>query len=136
MFLLDTNVLSELTRARPNIPVVRKLLSCDLRVLFASEMTRYELRYGAAIHPQGEAIWSRISVEILPRATWLPIDEAVTLATADLAARMRLAGQTVESFDAFIAATALVHDLALVTRNVRHFQRIPGLEVENWFPDD
>ena len=36
--------------------------------------------------------------------------------------------------DLFIAATALAHDLIVVTRNVRHFDRIDGLLTENWFP--
>ena len=40
----------------------------------------------------------------------------------------------VEATDLFIAATALVHGLIVSTRNVRHFERVPGLVVENWFP--
>jgi predicted nucleic acid-binding protein len=46
MFLVDTNVVSELIRPRPNLPLVRRLLSTDPAALFASEITRYELRFG------------------------------------------------------------------------------------------
>lgn len=136
MFLLDTNVLSELIRARPQVSVVRKMLSYEQRLLFASEMTRYELRFGAAIHAKGKAIWTSIATHILPLPTWLSIDSDVTMATADLSARMRQARRTMQAADAFIAATALVHDLILVTRNARHFESVPELEVENWFPAD
>ncbi|MGH8510344.1 MAG: hypothetical protein ACREU8_02850 [Gammaproteobacteria bacterium] len=52
MFLLDTNILSERIRAKPNLPVVRKLLSYEPALLFASEMTRYGL---AGLFPQASA---------------------------------------------------------------------------------
>jgi predicted nucleic acid-binding protein len=38
--------------------------------------------------------------------------------------------------DALLAATATVHGLVLVTRNIRHFQNVPGLSVENWFSEE
>ncbi|HBL29389.1 MAG TPA: VapC toxin family PIN domain ribonuclease [Acidobacteria bacterium] len=133
MFLVDTNVVSELIRPRPHLPVVRRLLSIDPALLFASEITRYELRFGAAIHPRSQDIWSRVESEILPLPTWLPVDEDVSLATADLCALLRKSGKPIEMPDALLAATARVHDLVLVTRNVRHFQNVPALAVENWF---
>jgi predicted nucleic acid-binding protein len=56
------------------------------------------------------------------------------LAAAEIGAALRRRGETVETTDLFIAATALVHGLIVATRNVRHFNRVPGLVVENWFP--
>lgn len=136
MFLVDTNVVSELIRPRPHLPLVRRLLSTDPAVLFASEITRYELRFGAAIHPRSNVIWDKVQREILPLPIWLPIDERVALATADLRAALRKSGQVIEIPDGVLAATASVFDLVLVTRNVRHFQNVPGLAVENWFFDE
>jgi predicted nucleic acid-binding protein len=89
MFLIDTNVFSELIRPRPNLPVVRRLLSTDPEVLFACEMTRYELRFGAALHSKSSEIWEKVEREILPLPIWLPIEERVALATADLQASLR-----------------------------------------------
>jgi predicted nucleic acid-binding protein len=134
MFLIDTNVFSELIRPRPNLPVVRRLLSTDPAVLFACEMTRYELRFGAAIHPKSSEIWEKVEREILPLPIWLPIEERVALATADIQAALRKSGKPIDMPDAFLAATARVHNLVLVTRNVRHFQNVADLVVENWFP--
>ncbi len=136
MFLVDTNVVSELIRPRPYLPLVRRLLSTDPAVLFASEITRYELRYGAAIHPQSSVVWEKVQREILPLPTWLPVDEKVALAAADLRAALRKSGQGIEMPDGILAATASVYDLVLVTRNVRHFRNVPGLAVENWFSDE
>lgn len=136
MFLVDTNVVSELIRPRPHLPLVRRLLSTDPALLFASEVTRYELRFGAAIHPRGDEIWTKVEREILPLPIWLPIDRQVSLATADLQAALRKQGKTIEMPDAILAATALVHGLVLVTRNVRHFQSFAGLTVENWHSEE
>ena len=134
MFLFDTNVLSEFTNRRPNGPMLHKLMACAPNLRFASEMTRYELRYGAALLPPGNTMWQRIESEVLPRCTWLALDTAVCMRAADLGAQLRLAGMPIDWADLFIAATALAHDLIVVTRNVRHFDRVDGLQVENWFP--
>ncbi len=134
MFLFDTNVLSEITKRTPSAAVLRRLVTCAPNLRFASEITRYELRYGAALHPNGKALWGRIESDVLPRCTWLPVVGEISLRTADLNAQLRSAGQPIDWADLFIAATALVHDLILVTRNVRHFDRIDGLQIEDWFP--
>lgn len=136
MFLVDTNVVSELIRPRPNLPLVRRLLSTDPAVLFASEITRYELHFGAAIHPKSSEVWGKVEREILPLPIWLPMDGEVSLATADLRAMLRKIGKTIEMPDALLAATATVHNLVLVTRNVRHFENVPGLTVENWYAEE
>ena len=134
MYLFDTNVLSEITNRRPNAVVVQKLMACEPTLRFASEITRYELRYGAALLPPGNPMWQRIVDEVLPRCTWLPVDAEVCMVTGDLTAQLRRSGRSLDWADLFIAATALVHGLVVVTRNVRHFDRIDGLVIENWFP--
>lgn len=57
----------------------------------------------------------------------LPVTELILVVFAELRATLRRQGQLIPDIDLFIAATALAHDLPLVTRNVRHFNRIPGL---------
>lgn len=135
MFLADTNVLSEVVRLRPDLSVVRRLFATDAAALFASEISRYELRFGAALHPRSSEIWARIQDEVLPLAIWMPIDEKVSIEAANLRAALRREGTTIDTADAFLAATARVHDLVLVTRNVRHFENVPDLSIENWFGD-
>ena len=66
----------------------------------------------------------------------LAIDADVGTRTANLSAHLQRAGKRIEWADLVIAATALVHGLIVVTRNVRHFDRIDGLQVENWFPTE
>ena len=57
--VLDTNVLSELVKPVPNASVSQMILDAPVDSLFASEVTRYELRYGALMHPRPEHIWAR-----------------------------------------------------------------------------
>lgn len=135
MYLLDTNVLSEIAKRRPDEQVQRRVHSTAKELLFASEMTRYELRFGAAIHPEPARLWERVERKILPLPVWIPIGPEVSMATADLDAVMRRKGRMIEVADVFIAGTALVYGLVLVTRNVKHFEEVPGLVVENWFSE-
>lgn len=133
-YLLDTSVLSELLCPRPAPAVVQRLQGLLARQLFASAMSRFELRYGARLHPDGDRLWQRIEGELLPLVQWLPIDDAVALQAADQAARERLAGRPSGGVaDPLIAATAQVHGCVMVTRNLRHFEGVEGLVMENWF---
>jgi predicted nucleic acid-binding protein len=135
MYLLDTDVLSEITKRVPNDVVIRRLHATQRDLLFASEMTRYELRYGAAIHSDPSGFWERVERKILPRATWIPIGPEVSCAAADLDAILRRKGNSIELPDVLIAATAQVYELVLVTRNVRHFEALSSLKIENWFSE-
>ena len=135
MFLLDTNVLSELTRPQPDLEVARRIHSTESDRLFASEMSRYEIRFGAALHPRSEAPWERVVRKILPIPIWLPVGAETSLAAAELDAALRRQGTPIGLVDTFLAATALTFQLVMVTRNIRHFRVVPGLTIENWFPE-
>ena len=132
MVLLDTNILSENMRDNPHRKVRAKLQTHSGNFA-ASVITLSELRFGAMIHPEPQRFWSKIEADLLPLVQWLTVDQAIALQAADLDAALRRKGQTVGPNDCLIAATALVHDLVLVTRNTDHFKHMPGLQLENWF---
>ncbi len=133
MVLLDTNILSEVLRPRPSPAVIGRLLQFNSRTLFASEITRFELCFGARLRADAPMFWARLQRELMPLVTWLPVTEAVSTRAGEIAAAQRLAGRPCGTVDPFIAATALVQGVPLVTRNVQHFERINGLKVQNWF---
>ncbi len=135
MFLLDTNVLSELTKPQPDIEVSRRIHGTERDRLFASEMSRYEIRYGAMLHPRAEEFWEKALRKLIPIPVWLPVGNEVSLATAELEVELRRTGTPIGLVETFLAATALTFQLVMVTRNVRHFEKVPGLEIENWFPE-
>ena len=133
-FLLDTNVLSEVLKKRPEPRLIERLRSTRPRDLATSAVCVAELRFGTARHPQGGALWERIAGELLARLTALPVGGAEGIRAGDLLADLKARGEPIGIEDVLIGATALEAGLSVVTRNVRHFRRIPGLAVESWWP--
>lgn len=133
-FLLDTNVLSEVLKKRPEPKLVERLRSTRPRDLATSAVCVAELRFGTARHPQGAALWERIAGELLARLRVLPVGEPEGVRAGDLLADLEARGEPIGIEDVLIGATALEAGLRVVTRNVRHFRRIPGLAVESWWP--
>jgi tRNA(fMet)-specific endonuclease VapC len=133
-FLLDTNVLSEVIRKRPDPGVMARLGSVPGEDLFTATICVTELRYGAARHPRGASIWERIEAEILPRLRVLPLAMDEALRAGDLLANLADRGEPIGLEDVLIAATALENGLTVVTRNLKHFARIPGLSSASWWP--
>jgi len=132
-YLLDTNVLSELLRKRPNERVLERMGRVPSESLLTSSISVTELRYGAARHPQGDALWERISREVLPRVNILPLGTVEAEKAGDLLALLESRGAPIGLEDVLIGATAFIHHLTAVTRNVKHFARIEGLKVESWW---
>ena len=133
MFVLDTNVVSQLRRPEK---ADRKVLAwasmTPLASIFLSVITLLELELGALSiarkdEAQGRVLRSWIDDQILPRfeGRMLAIDTAVALRCASLHVPDRRAER-----DALIAATALVHGMTIVTRNVADFERT-GVQILN-----
>jgi len=133
MWLLDTNVLSEVIRKRPHAGLMRRLRMVPPEGCHSSVICRYELRYGAMLRDDGPVFWSRLEEQILPLVNWLEMDAGVADRAGGLCATLERRGRPLDLHDVLIAATAMEKDLVLVTRNLRHFGSLPGLRVENWF---
>ena len=126
-FLLDTNVLSEWLKPRPNPGVVDWLAKVDESQTFLSVLTITEVRYGIERMAAGgrrKRLDEWLRRELLPRfdGRVIPVDISVADACGGLVARSEALGRPIESRDAFIAATAEVYELMLVTRNASDFQ--------------
>ena len=132
-YLLDTNVLSELLKKRPERSVIRSLNVVAARDLYTSSICVMELRRGACLHPQCDALWHRICNQLLPRVQILPFDEDEAVLAGDISAALTTAGTPIGTEDAQIAATALRRGLSLSTRNAAHFGRVRALRVVNWW---
>ena len=132
-YLLDTNVLSEVLRKRPDTRLLERLRSASALDLATSVVCVAELRYGAARHPSGPRLWQRIVREVLPRVRVLPLREGEAARAGDLLARLEAKGEPIGIEDVLIAATALEGGLTVATRNLRHFSRVEGLAVESWW---
>ncbi|MBC7610359.1 MAG: type II toxin-antitoxin system VapC family toxin [Polaromonas sp.] len=134
-YLIDTNVISELVRAKPDAAVLDWFANTPDEALFLSALTLGEIRKGVEklTSPEDTARRERLRLWLEhdlrdwfgPRI--LPIGPEVADHWGRLLAQ---AGRPVPAIDSLLAATALHHDLRLVTRNTRDFDYV-GLEVIN-----
>jgi len=136
-FLLDTNVISEWMKPRPNPGVVGWLADVDEDRTHLSVITLTELRYGIERMPTGNRRrrldeWLREELPLRFEGRILPINPSVADACGQVVARSETAGRRIEAMDAFIAATAEVHRLTVVTRNVRDFQHLVRSVLNPW----
>lgn len=124
-FLLDTNLLSETMRARPDAGVTAWMAEQPPRELAVSALTFGEIRSGIVRMQDGRRKMelSRWLFGTLPEqfaGRVLPVDDSVALEWGRLTAQAEQRGRTMHPVDALLVATALVRDLILVTRNERH----------------
>ena len=136
MYLLDTNILSELIKKRPHRQLLTNLRSKPAHVLFTSCICIMELRFGSMLREDSDKFWERITKEIISRVNIIQIGAKEALTAGDILAALRKTGQIIGIEDVLIAASALPHQCSLVTANTRHFSRIKGLKVENWLEGD
>ena len=121
-YLVDANVLSETTRQAPS-PEVIDWLRRHEEELAVDPIILGELHFGLLLLPRGKRRerlerWFGDAVKSLPCLSWTA---QTGLVWSDLLAALRKRGQAMPIKDSLIAASALEHDLTLVTRNVRDF---------------
>ena len=134
-FLLDTNCVSELVRVRPQPRVIEWFVATDERLLYLSVLTVGEIRKGLASLPQGKRrtrleTWLELELRARFAGRLLPIDEEVAHRWGLLAAQAKRRGKPLAVIDGLLAATALHHNLTLVTRNIGDFvdTQVPVLD--------
>ena len=135
-FLLDTNVVSEITRSHPSPSVIAFLDQTS--ELWLASLAVYELEFGLRLMPPGKRreclriYLSRFLESYADRI--LPINEVAAVWAARLRANAVISGWPPDLIDMLIAGTAKAHGLAVATRNVRDFEGL-GVEVVNpWHP--
>lgn len=128
-YLFDTDAISELLRPRPLQPYLDWLKTIPREDQFTSAVTVGELFKGAYRSSAREHHLKNIEDRVLPAVTALPFDVSVARVFGKVRAHLEQTGNILPDADLQIAATALYHDLELVTGNVRHFERIPDLRI-------
>ncbi len=128
-YMLDTNVVSELVRL-PDGEAARRAASLEPRTIAVSIIVAAELRYGAA--RRRSARLTRQLEAVLAALVTLPLAPPADAHYAAIRSELERVGRTIGHNDLLIAAQARALDLTLVTRNVREFERVPGLVVEDW----
>jgi tRNA(fMet)-specific endonuclease VapC len=130
-YLFDTDTISNLIRPAPSVALLSRLAATPPAAQFTSSITLGELLYGA-LRARAPVIQEQIERIVAGSMTVIPFDTETARVYASVRADLDRRGVPIGDADTRIAAIALVHSLTVVTGNVRHFERVPGLEVENW----
>ena len=129
--LLDTSVYCQPLKPKPLAAVRERWMVLGDDALAVSAICEAELLYGLELKRSSrlEALYDGF---LRARLRVLPVDSGVAKHFASLKAWAKANGQAPPDFDLLIAGTAKAHGLTLATLNVRHFQGLPGLAVEDW----
>src|SRR3712207_201199 len=132
MYLLDTDILSNLMKRAPASTLVASLAGVPREYHFTSSVPLGELLYGAHRSSRTAALLERIEETLLPELPILPFDTDAARRYGELRAELERRGTPIGDADTRVASIALSRGLTVVTGNERHFQQVPGLEIENW----
>ncbi|HEY3974577.1 MAG TPA: type II toxin-antitoxin system VapC family toxin [Candidatus Sulfotelmatobacter sp.] len=125
-FLLDTNCISELVRNKPDQNVLDWMQAANESLLFLSVLTLGEIRKGLAGTPQSKRrthleTWLELDLQVRFSGRILSIDAHIADRWGLLAAEAKRKGRALSAIDGLLAATALHHNLTIVSRNVTDF---------------
>ena len=130
MYLLDTNTcIYFLKNSFPTL--TQKLLDTDPSELFISSITVFELAYGAEKSKWGEKTRQKLAMFLAP-FTILPFDSEDAMVAGRIRGALEQHGTPIAPYDVQIAAQALAKGLTVLTHNMKEFQRVPDLRVEDW----
>ena len=130
-YLLDTNICIHFLGNEYNIK--EKIEKAGLENSLVSEITITELKFGAENSQNKEKNKKTID-DFLKKFPIIPIFNSLDIYAKEKA-RLRKKGQPLDDFDLLIGATAISNDFILITRNVSDFERMDGIEIENWVDD-
>ena len=138
-FLLDTNCISDVVRLKPEPRVMAWMEGADESLLYLSVLTMGEIRKGLAALQQSKRrsqleTWLELELQARFSGRILPIDAAVADRWGLLAARAKRSGKALSSIDGLLAATAIHHNLTIVSRNVSDFANTYVPVVNPWEP--
>ena len=135
MFCFDTDVIGAALQTDPPMHLIRRLARTPASEQCTTSVTIAELAYGAARHERVD-LATRLRELIAAAQTVIPFDEAAADVYGSLRAELERHGTRLDEPSLRIASIALAHDLTLITGNVRLYERVPGLRIENWLEPD
>lgn len=133
LYLCDTNILRQPVEPKGDRNVIRRLGEIPDTSFYTSVFCYFEVRsWTLRSHDPGK-LQRKLEMQVFPNLKLLDFRKQEAEVAADVREELRRKGIKVPGMDLLIGATAKAHDMILVTRNVRDFERIPGLRIENWF---
>ncbi|MGC2457090.1 MAG: type II toxin-antitoxin system VapC family toxin [Gallionellaceae bacterium] len=129
-YLLDTCTVSDFVKGQPEVSA--RIKATSPKLIAVSAVTRMEIEFGLQLNPGRAGKLAPVMDAFLASITILPFDDADAKAAGVLRSALQKQGQTIGAYDVLIAGSGLARGLVVVTSNLSEFQRVSGLEVENW----
>jgi tRNA(fMet)-specific endonuclease VapC len=132
MYIFDTDSLSNIIKSHPSPQLIKNLKGLPSEFQYTTSINVAEIYYGAYRSQKKEKILNAFEETVFPNVTVLSFDENSARVYGQLKAKLEKRGITKSEPDLRIASIALQYKFILVSGNLRHFQNIPRLKVENW----
>ena len=128
-YLLDTDII--IYWMKGNRDISHKIVSEGFSNIAAADISKAELYYGAYKSLRTEANLAAITT-LTERISFIPFNDPSQSIFGMIKADLERKGTRLDDVDLMIASTAIAFNLVLVTNNINHMQRIPGINIENW----
>jgi predicted nucleic acid-binding protein len=132
VFIFDTDIYTNVIRKIPSETLLDRLKKVPRRDQFTTTITIGEVYYGLMKASNRTRLLKLVEDVLLPRATILPFGFSAAKKYGEIRNSLEKQGTPLAHADLQIAAIALTMNMTLVTGNLKHFQRVPEIAVENW----
>ena len=132
MFIFDTDIYTNVMRKIPSEKLLNRLKKVPRRDQFTTTITIAEVYYGLIKASNKTKLLKLFESALLPRATILPFAFSAAKKYGEIRSFLVKQGTPLAHADLQIASIALSMNMILITGNLKHFQRVPQLTVENW----
>ena len=129
-YLLDTCTVSDFVKGQPG--VLARIKAMPPNMIAISTLTRMEVEYGLALNLERAKKLAPLLDAFFSVVATIPFEEADASAAAGIRAALKTKGQPIGAYDVLIAGTGLARGLIVVTSNTAEFQRVSGLQFEDW----
>jgi len=136
MYIFDTDSLSNVLKRKPSALLLKKLSSLSKNSQFTTSINVSEIYFGAYRSKNQKEILKAYEERVFPNINILPFDADSGKIYGRIKAHLEKRGLSKSEPDFRIASIAIQHNMTLISGNIRHFQNIPGLEVEDWINNE
>ena len=130
MFILDTTTVSDYLRG--NKSIINRFRKTSFQNIYVTSITEFELEYGLLKKPNLRQAYGQQLDLLYRQINHLDFDRNCALFAASIKQQLITARTPIGIEDIFIAAIALSHNFTVVTSNLKHFEKVEGLEIVNW----
>lgn len=132
MYLFDTDAITNILKKKPSKKLLKNIKTVSKKEGNISTITLGEIIYGAFKSPDPDFHLNNLQTILLPTINILSYDSKAAYFYGKIRADLEVDGKIIPHADIQIASIAFANNLIIITGNIKHFSRIPGLIVQDW----